>query len=60
MGTGAGASIRVVSELVNVHATLSIGILAGDIPADGGGRGFGLLLERHLSGDLGISSNDGD
>lgn len=30
--TGAGAAIGVVSEGVDVHATLSAGIVTGDVP----------------------------
>lgn len=29
---GARASVRVVPERVNVHATLSVGIVAADVP----------------------------
>ena len=29
---GGGAAVGVVTEGVNVHATLSVGIVAGDVP----------------------------
>jgi hypothetical protein len=45
---------------MNVHASLSIGIVAGDVPGDGRGGGLGGLLKGHLAGDLGVSSNDGN
>lgn len=38
MGTGAGAAVGVVAELVDVHAALGIGVVAGEIVGDGGGR----------------------
>lgn len=34
--TGGGAAVGVVTELMNVHATLGIGIIARDVPCDGG------------------------
>lgn len=52
MGTSGGAAVGVVAELMDVHATLGIGIVAGDVPGDGGGGGLGLLLEGNGSGDL--------
>jgi hypothetical protein len=30
--TGGCAAVGVVTELVNVHATLSVGVVAGDVP----------------------------
>jgi hypothetical protein len=58
--TGASASIGVVTELMNVHTTLGIGVVAGDVPGNGGRGGFGGLLEGHLSGDLGVSPENGN
>lgn len=43
--TSAGAPVGVVTESMNVHATLGVGIVASHIPADGGGRRLGGLLE---------------
>lgn len=57
---GAGAAIGVVTKLMDVEASLSIGVMAGKIPADGGRGVFIGLLESHLAGDLGISSEDGN
>ena len=54
------AAIGVVTELVDVHATLSIGVVAGNVVGDGGGGGFVRLFEGHLARDLGVSSEDGD
>lgn len=54
------AAVGVVAELVNVHASLGIRVAAADVVVDGGGRGLGALLERHDSGDLRVSSEDGD
>jgi hypothetical protein len=32
VGTSRGAAVGVVTELVDVEATLSVGIVAGDVP----------------------------
>ena len=58
MWTSAGAAVGVVTELMDVHASVGIGVIAADIPADGGGGGLGGLLEGHLAGDFGVSSDD--
>jgi len=60
MRTSAGAAVGVVTELVDMHATLGTGIVVLDVPSDSGGRGLGGLLEGHLAGDLGVSSEDGN
>lgn len=51
------AAICVITKLVDVHATLSIGVIAGDVPGDGGWGRLGLLLESDGSGDLGVPTN---
>lgn len=53
---GGGAAVGVVTELVNVHATLGVGIVARDIPGDGRWRGFRLLFEGHRARDLGVTA----
>lgn len=60
MRAGAGAAVGVVTELMDVHATLGTRVVARDVPGDAGGRGLRGLLEGHLSGDLGVSSEDGN
>ena len=45
---------------MDVHASLSIGVVAGDVVGDGGGRRLGALLERDSAGDFRVSSEDGD
>lgn len=60
MGTGRRAAVGVVTKGVNVHAPLGIGIVAGNVPADLGGRRLILLLEEDLARDLRVSSNNGD
>jgi len=35
VGAGRSAAVGVVTELVDVHASLSIGIVASDVPGDG-------------------------
>jgi hypothetical protein len=57
MGSSRCASICVVAELVDVHATLGIGIMAGNVPCDGRrGRLVG-LLEGDGTGNLRVASN---
>lgn len=58
MGTSGGATVGVVTELVNVEGTLSVGVVAGDVPADSGGSGLGSLLEGDGTGDLGVTTED--
>lgn len=60
MRAGGGAAVGVVTEGVNVHATLGVGVVAGDVPGDGGGSGLGGLLEGDGSGDLGVTTDDGN
>jgi hypothetical protein len=45
---------------MDVHTTLGVGVVAGDVPGDGGRGGFGGLLEGHLAGDLGVSPENGN
>lgn len=45
---------------MDVHATLSIGVVAGDVVGDGGRRGLGRLFESHLACDFRVSPEDGD
>jgi hypothetical protein len=58
--TSRRAAIGVVAELVDMYATLGIGVVAGDVVGDGSGRGLGTLLEGHGSRDFRVSSDDGD
>lgn len=60
MRTSARAAVGVVSKLVHVHATLGVGIVAGDVPADGGVRGVGGLLEGDGALDVGVTPEDGN
>ena len=60
MRTSRGAAVRVVAKLVDVHSSLGMGVVAGDVVGDSGGRGFGGLLESHDAGDFRVSSEDGD
>lgn len=60
MRTSTGTTIGVVTECVNVHATLSIGVVASDIPGDGGGGGLIGLFEGNGSGNFGVTTEDSD
>ena len=58
MRTGAGAAVGIVTELVDVHATLSGSITAFDIVRNGRWGRLGRLLKGHSAGDTGIASKD--
>ena len=58
VGPSGRAPISVVSELMNMHAALCRGIVAGDVVGDGGGGGLGGLLKGHGAGDLGVATKD--
>lgn len=54
------APVGVVPEGVDVHAALGIGVVARDVPGDGGGGALGFLLEGHGALDVGVAPEDGD
>lgn len=58
--SGRSAAVGVVTESVNVEATLSIGVVAGDIPSDGSGSRLRLLLENDSAANLGVTSENGN
>lgn len=58
VGASRGAAVGVVTELVNVESTLSVGVVAGDVPGDGGGSTLLGLLEGDSTGDLCVSAQD--
>lgn len=60
MWPSAGTSVGVVSELMNVHATLSVGVMACDVPGDAGGRALRALIKRDRALDVGVSAHDGN
>lgn len=60
MGTGAGAAIGIVTELVDMHTTLGGSIATFDVVRDGGRGGLGGLFKGHSAGDAGVASNDGN
>lgn len=60
MRTGRGAAVGVVTELVNVESTLSVGVVARDVPGDGGGSALGGLLKGDGTGDLGVTPENSD
>ena len=49
---GGSAAVGVVTKGVDVHTTLSVGIVAGDVPGDGGVGTLRGLLEGNGTGDL--------
>ena len=57
---GARAAVGVVAVGVHVHATLSVGVVAGDVPCDLCARVLVGLLEGDGSLDVGVSTEDGD
>lgn len=58
VGAGGRAAVGVVTEGVDVHATLGVGVVASDVPRDGGRGRLGSLLKGDGSGDLGVTSDD--
>ncbi len=60
MGAGGSAAVGVVAKGVNVHAALGVGIMARDLPGDGGRGTLGLLLEGDNAGDVGVTTDDSD
>ena len=54
------APVGVITELVDVEASLGTGVVAGDVPGNGGWGGLGGLFEGDGSLDLGVSTEDGD
>lgn len=53
-----GAAVGVVTELVDMEGTLSVGVVAGDVPGDGGKGVRVRLLEGDGAGDLGVSAEN--
>lgn len=60
MRSRAGAAVGVVPELMDVHATFGGRVVPGDVVGDGGGGGFGALLEGDETTDGGIPAENGD
>lgn len=56
MGAGRSATVGVVTKGVDVHATLGVRVMAGDVPGDGGGRRLGGLLKDHGALDVGVTT----
>jgi hypothetical protein len=56
--SGRGAAVGVVAKGVNVESTLSIGVVASDIPGDGSGSRLRLLLENDGAANLGVASEN--
>lgn len=57
---GRGAAVGVVTKGVNVEAALGVGVVAGNVPGDGGGSGLGLLLEDDGAVDLAVTTENGN
>lgn len=60
VGASRGAAVGVVSELVDVEGTVSVGIVAADVPGDVGGGALVGLFEGDGAGDLGVTTEDGN
>lgn len=60
MRTGAGAAVGVVTESVDVHAALGVGIVARDVPGDLSLSRLGGLLEGDGALDVGVATDDSD
>lgn len=60
MRASARTAIGVVAELVDVHAALGGGVVAGDVVGDGCRGCLGRLLEGDGSADFGVAAEDCD
>ena len=60
MRAGRGTTVGVVTELMDVHATLGVGVVACDVVGDGCWGGLGGLLEGDGSLDVGVTAEDCD
>lgn len=58
--TCTSAAIGIVAEGVDVDATLSVGIIACNVPGDGSFGSLGFLLEGHGALDVAITTEDCD
>jgi hypothetical protein len=58
MRTSRCAAVGVITELMDVHAPLGIGVVASDVPCDGGRGRLSRLLEGNGASDLRITSNE--
>lgn len=58
MRPGRGAAVGVVAELVDVEGPLGVGVVAGDVPRDGGGGVLVGLLEGDGTADLRVTAED--
>lgn len=58
MRASGGATVGVVTELVNVESTLSVGVVAGNVPGDGSRGVLVSLLEGDGAGDLSVTTED--
>ena len=58
MRASRSAAVGVVPELVDVHASVGVGIVAGDVIADGGWGGLRGLLKGDGALDVGVTSED--
>ena len=60
MRTSRCATIGVVAELVDMHPSFGIGVVAGNVVGDDRGGVLGALLEGDCPRDFRVSSKDGD
>jgi hypothetical protein len=58
--TSTSAAVGVVTESVDVHATLSVGVVAGHVPGHGGVGALGGLLEGDGALDVGVTTDNGN
>lgn len=58
MRAGRRAAVGVVAKGVDMETALSVGIVAGDVPGNGGGSRFGLLLKDDGAANFGVTSEN--
>ena len=60
MRSSTGASVCIVSKLVDVHSSFSTSIVARDVIGNCRWGRFGRLLKGNGPGDLGVPADDGN
>lgn len=60
VGPSARTAVGIVTELVNVHASLRVAIVALEVVGDGRGAGLATLLKGDGARDVGVTANDCD
>lgn len=58
MRTGRGATVGVITKLVDMESTFGIRVVARNVPRNVSRARFGLLLESHGALDIGVTTDN--